>query len=54
MSELRRYRCLNCGKRFDIEVLTPEEVKRAREERRPTSAIHCPDCRRTSVREGWD
>ena len=42
MSEQRRYRCENCGKRFQIEVLTPEEVRRARKEGRPTSAISPP------------
>ena len=54
MSERRRYRCTNCGEKFETEVLTPDEVKRAREQRRPTSAVHCPRCNRTDIRGGWE
>jgi DNA-directed RNA polymerase subunit RPC12/RpoP len=49
-----QYRCLNCGKRFEAETLTPEEAKRARENREPTGPIHCPDCGKREVRKGWE
>jgi len=54
MSETKRFRCLNCGKRFETEVLSAREVEEARRERRLTSAIHCPVCNRTNIRDGWE
>ncbi|PSJ19544.1 zinc ribbon domain-containing protein [Halomonas sp. ND22Bw] len=54
MSEKRRFRCLNCGERFQTDVLTPDEAEEARRQRRPTSAIHCPACHRTDIRDGWE
>lgn len=49
-----RKRCVNCGKRFEVEILTRDEVERARDERRPTYPIACPDCNRTDIRDGWE
>lgn len=54
MSERRRFRCNSCGERFETEVLTPEEQRRAQIERRPTSSIHCPRCNRTDIRDGYE
>lgn len=52
MSEMRWFRCLNCREVFEVEVLTPEEARRAREQRQSTSAIHCPRCNHTDLRDG--
>ncbi len=49
-----RYRCLNCGKRFEIDVVTPDEREEARREEQPLYDIQCPACHRSSYREGWD
>lgn len=54
MTEVIRFRCLNCGRRFDAEVLDERERETARRERRPTSPLQCPECRRTDLRRGWD
>ncbi len=54
MPELARFRCINCGHRFEVEVLDDDERREARRENRPTSAVHCPECYRTDVRRGWD
>jgi DNA-directed RNA polymerase subunit RPC12/RpoP len=54
MSEVRRYRCNNCGHRFEVEVLTREERLEAERQMRPLSGISCPECRRTDVRPGWE
>jgi len=56
MSELKRYRCLNCGHRFEVEVLTREERLEADREGTPLGPIRCPrpECRRTDVRLGWE
>lgn len=54
MPKVVRYRCQNCGKRFEIEVLTKEETEEAKRQNRPLSPIHCPDCHRTDVRDGWE
>lgn len=54
MPEMRWFRCNNCGNRFQIEVLTPDEIRRARENNERTSAIHCPTCNRTDVRRGYE
>lgn len=48
-----RYRCLNCGSRFEVELLTREEAEEARRRNQPTYPIACPDCRRASVEKGW-
>lgn len=54
MPELKRYKCLSCGKRFEVDVLTKEERRDAEREGEPVYRIHCPDCHRTEVREGWE
>jgi len=54
MSETVRFRCNNCGHRFDAEVLTDDEKRQARLKNRPTSAVHCPQCNRTDIRRGWE
>lgn len=54
MSVTMRYRCLNCGNRFETIVLTVGEVEEAKLQERPLSSVHCPDCRRRDVRRGWD
>jgi hypothetical protein len=54
MSECRQYRCLNCGHRFVVEVLTPEERREAQRRNQPVYSIGCPECQRTNVRLGWD
>jgi len=50
----RRYRCTNCGHRFNCEVLTKEEAEQYKREDRPVGRIHCPKCNRTEVRDGWE
>lgn len=54
MPELARFRCLNCGKRFEAEVLTQEEQEEYRRRGLRSGNIQCPECRRNSVRRGWD
>lgn len=53
MPETKSFQCLNCGHRFETEVLTAEEKVRARREDRSVSAVACPQCRRTDIRQGW-
>lgn len=48
------YRCNNCGERFTIDILTPEERRDAERERRPIYSVACPKCRRQDVRKGWE
>ena len=54
MPERARFRCINCGHRFEAEVLTDAEKREARREDRPTSAVQCPQCRRVDIRPGWE
>ena len=54
MTERVRFRCQNCGYRFETEVLDEAERREARRLDRPTSAVHCPDCHRTDIRRGWE
>lgn len=54
MPELVRKKCLNCGYRFEIEVLTDEEAEEYRREHRPTQSVRCPRCSRTDLTPGWD
>lgn len=49
-----RYRCKNCGHRFEVSILTDDERREAERERRPLYAIGCPMCRRQDVRPGWE
>jgi len=52
MPDCVSFRCNNCGHRFEIEVLNKEERREAERENRPTSAVHCPKCNRTDLRQG--
>ena len=54
MTELRRFRCLSCGRRFEAEVLTDAEKNDAERDARPLSRVRCPDCNREEVRPGWE
>lgn len=54
MPERARFRCNNCGHRFETAVLSKNEQREARRDNRPTKAVHCPECRRTDIRMGWD
>lgn len=54
MPDTVRFRCNNCGRRFETEVLDEDERRDARREKRPTNAVHCPECQRTDIRRGWD
>jgi len=42
----QRFRCRNCGCRFETEVFEPGE---AREKRLPSGPVICPDCKSTDV-----
>lgn len=53
MSEKKRYRCQNCGERFEIEVLNENEKREAQKKNVPVYPIACPKCHRREVREGW-
>lgn len=52
MPQLRKFRCRNCGERFQVEVLNPAEQRRSQNEGRPASAVACPKCGRTDIRPG--
>lgn len=54
MTDAVRFRCNNCGHRFEAEVLTEEEKREARRDDQPVSAVRCPVCRRTDIRRGWE
>lgn len=46
----KRYRCRNCGQKFETEVFEPGEAER---EKRPTYPVQCPECHRADLEEGW-
>ena len=48
------YRCNNCGKRFEAETLSKQEVDEAYKRGLLTSSIRCPECNRTDLRRGWE
>jgi DNA-directed RNA polymerase subunit RPC12/RpoP len=56
MPENKRYRCLSCGERFELEVLTHQDFEDARKrgEYINHSPIECPKCKRRDFREGWE
>jgi NAD-dependent SIR2 family protein deacetylase len=54
MSEIVKFRCLNCGERFSTEAMTREEQKEAEDRFESYSPIQCPKCKRTEIRRGWD
>ena len=49
-----RYRCLNCGERFETSILTADEVRDAKRMDQPLGQVHCPRCNRLEIRKGWD
>lgn len=54
MASRKRFRCKNCGERFEVEVLTEEEVRERARRNEGTSPVCCPKCFRIDVRGGWD
>lgn len=48
------YRCLNCGERFEAEILSEEEKREYQRVSRPMGQVHCPKCNRLDVRKGWE
>ena len=54
MTEQVRYRCKNCGHRFEAEVLTEQECREAKRRDQPVSPVQCPQCRRTDIERGWE
>ena len=43
---VRKFRCRNCGERFDKEVFEKGEAER---KQLPSGPVHCPKCNRTDV-----
>lgn len=54
MVDVVRFRCINCGERFEEKVLDNAEQEDARRNSEPTYEIQCPKCNRTDVRRGWE
>ena len=54
MTEMVRFRCLNCGRRFEAEVLDEDEKREARRRDQPLGRVSCPECKRRETRRGWD
>lgn len=54
MTDRVRFRCNNCGHRFEVEVLDESERHKARQEHQPISTVNCPQCHRTDIRRGWE
>lgn len=54
MADMVRFRCNNCGHKFEDEVLDQYEAREARRNNQRTSPIHCPKCNRTDLRRGWE
>lgn len=50
MPEVVRYKCQQCGERFEAQVLTDRERREARERQRQVYAIQCPRCGSREVR----
>jgi hypothetical protein len=51
MTKVVRYRCKNCGNRFETPVLTEREVQEAIKEKRPHFPICCPKCGNQNLQE---
>jgi DNA-directed RNA polymerase subunit RPC12/RpoP len=49
MPERRRYRCLNCGNRFELEVLSEKETQEALRRNQRVSGVACPKCHSAHV-----
>lgn len=47
---VKRYRCLNCGHRFEADVLEEGEAEAKKIRTQP---VRCPECKRTDLRDGW-
>ena len=54
MTNRVRFRCLNCGARFEALVMDEGEKREARRRNQPTGPVQCPECKRTAIRNGWD
>ena len=54
MARVVRFRCRNCGNRFESEILDENDKREVRRKNLRTSPVRCPSCNRTDVREGWD
>lgn len=54
MPERKRFRCNNCGHRFEEETLTEDERHEAERKRMIVYNIQCPQCCRTDIRNGWE
>lgn len=54
MAETVRFRCNNCGHRFDAQVLSQQEKREAERELRPLRDVACPNCNRADIRRGWE
>jgi hypothetical protein len=44
----KRFRCLNCGHKFEEDVFEKGE---AEAKRQPSRLVHCPRCNRTDVEQ---
>jgi hypothetical protein len=53
MTERAKFRYLNCGEKFEEDVLTADERRQYERERRRGSPVHCPACNRTDLRRAW-
>lgn len=53
MPEKKRFQCLNCGHRFEADVLTREEKEERRRRDRHFATLDCPNCGRTDIRSEW-
>ncbi|HAW49308.1 MAG TPA: zinc ribbon domain-containing protein [Roseovarius sp.] len=49
-----RFRCNNCGHRFETHVLDEDEQRETRRKDHPITTVHCPECHRTDIRHGWE
>lgn len=49
-----KYRCNNCGERFEIDILTEDEKREFERQRLNYTPISCPKCHRRDYREGWE
>ena len=54
MTRKVRYRCRNCGYRFEAEILDDREREEAERTNQQVYAVQCPKCYRSDVREGWE
>jgi transposase-like protein len=51
---IKRYRCKNCGYRFENDWYPPDERPQAQRQGIRFGKLHCPECNRTDIREGWE